>query len=97
MASRNYSFGKALGEGDAAADLLAGRRTVAEGAYTAPVLADLARMRGIAMPIADAVAALVSGTVSAPEMANALLARPLRSEQDGVGNRMGMGKTAGHV
>lgn len=85
MASRNFSFGRALGKGAAAADLLTGRRTVAEGAYTAPVLADLARARGIAMPIADAVAALVSGAVSAPEMANALLARPLRSEQDANG------------
>jgi len=83
VASRNFSFGRALGEGAAASDLLNGRRTVSEGAHTAPVLADLARARGIAMPIADAVAALVSGAVSARDMANALLARPLRSEQDG--------------
>ena len=37
--SRNFSLGKGLGEGREAAELLADRRTVAEGAYTAPVLA----------------------------------------------------------
>ncbi len=80
--SRNFMLGRALGRGGHAADLLADRRTVAEGAFTAPVLAELARAHGIAMPIADAVAALVSGQVAARAMVDALLARPLRSEQD---------------
>ncbi len=92
IASRNFSFGRALGEGSAAADVLMGRRTVAEGAHTAPVLADLARARGIAMPIADAVARLVSGAVSARDMADALLARPLRSEKDPGAERDGHGQ-----
>src|SRR6185436_18404039 len=41
--SRNYSLGKGLGEGRSASELLADRKTVAEGAFTAPVLARLAR------------------------------------------------------
>ena len=82
LSSRNFVLGKALGEGARAADLLADRRTVAEGAFTAPVLADLARARGIAMPIAEAVAALVSGQVPARAMVDTLLARPLRHEHD---------------
>jgi glycerol-3-phosphate dehydrogenase (NAD(P)+) len=82
LSSRNFVLGKALGEGGRAPDLLADRQTVAEGAFTAPVLADLARARGVAMPIADAVAALVSGRIAARAMADAFLARPLRSEQD---------------
>jgi glycerol-3-phosphate dehydrogenase (NAD(P)+) len=81
-ASRNFALGKALGEGAEADSLMADRRTVAEGAFSAPVLAELARARGIAMPIADAVAALVSGAIRARAMADALLARPLRSEMD---------------
>src|SRR5690606_16392847 len=36
--SRNFSLGKALGEGRSAGELMADRRTVAEGAHTAPVL-----------------------------------------------------------
>lgn len=82
LSSRNFVLGKALGEGARAADLLADRRTVAEGAFTAPVLADLARERGIAMPIAEAVAALVSGQVPVRAIADTLLARPLRHELD---------------
>src|SRR5436309_12458100 len=41
--SRNFSLGKGLGEGRRAAELLADRRTVAEGAFTAPVLLRAAR------------------------------------------------------
>jgi glycerol-3-phosphate dehydrogenase (NAD(P)+) len=82
LSSRNFALGQALGQGAHAPDVLADRRTVAEGAFTAPVLADLARARAIAMPIADAVAALVSGQVPARAIVDALLARPLRSERD---------------
>lgn len=77
--SRNFSLGKALGEGAEAAALLADRRTVAEGAHTAPVLADLAARRGIAMPIVDAVNAILGGKSAAGVVAD-LLARPLRAE-----------------
>src|SRR3546814_19417522 len=43
--SRNFSLGKGLGEGHAAAELLSDRRSVAEGAFTAPVLQAAARQR----------------------------------------------------
>ncbi|GAC1407867.1 MAG: NAD(P)H-dependent glycerol-3-phosphate dehydrogenase [Novosphingobium sp.] len=79
-ASRNYSLGKALGEGASAASVMADRSTVAEGAFTAPVLAELARQRGVSMPIVDAVEALLAGTMPAAEMVLALLSRPLRAE-----------------
>ena len=79
-ASRNYSLGKALGEGASAASVMADRTTVAEGAFTAPVLADLARARGVSMPIVEAVEALLAGTMPAAEMVTALLSRPLRAE-----------------
>jgi glycerol-3-phosphate dehydrogenase (NAD(P)+) len=50
-----------LGEGQNAADLLANRSTVAEGAHTAPVLARLSEEHGIAMPIVDAVYEVLGG------------------------------------
>jgi glycerol-3-phosphate dehydrogenase (NAD(P)+) len=77
--SRNFSLGKALGEGASAADLMADRRTVAEGAFTAPVLAELAASRGIAMPIVTAVGAILAGANARMVVAE-LLARPLRAE-----------------
>ncbi|OBV11989.1 NAD(P)H-dependent glycerol-3-phosphate dehydrogenase [Erythrobacter dokdonensis] len=77
--SRNFALGKALGEGASAADLMADRRTVAEGAHTAPVLADLAEQRGVPMPIVAAVNAILGGA-SAREIVAELLSRPLRAE-----------------
>lgn len=81
--SRNFSLGKALGEGASASAVMAGRTSVAEGAHTAPILAELAQRRGVDMPIVDAVAALLAGDVPAPEAVARLLARPLRAEMGG--------------
>jgi glycerol-3-phosphate dehydrogenase (NAD(P)+) len=78
--SRNFSLGKGLGEGRGASELLADRRTVAEGAHTAPVLARAAREAGVDMPIVAAVCALLSGEASVDEVVERLLARPLRAE-----------------
>ena len=80
--SRNFSLGKALGEGKSAADLMADRTTVAEGAHTAPVLAKLAEERGIAMPIVMAVNAILDGN-DPREVVAKLLSRPLTAEQAG--------------
>ncbi len=81
VASRNFSLGKALGEGLSAAEALAGRNSVAEGAHTAPVLAGLAAQHGIDMPIVDAVCRLLAGEAPAHVVVSALLARPLKPEQ----------------
>lgn len=83
--SRNFSLGKALGEGGKAADLMADRRTVAEGAFTAPVLCQLAAAKGVAMPIVEAVGRLLDGKASAPEILRELLARPLKAEGNSEG------------
>jgi glycerol-3-phosphate dehydrogenase (NAD(P)+) len=80
--SRNFSLGKALGEGRSAAELMADRTTVAEGAHTAPVLAALAHERGIAMPITAAVNAILNGAAPKAIVAQ-LLARPLTAELPG--------------
>jgi len=78
--SRNYALGKGIGEGRSAAELLADRKTVAEGAFTAPVLARLAREKGIDMPIVDAVNALIAGRADVDQVLGALLSRPPRAE-----------------
>jgi glycerol-3-phosphate dehydrogenase (NAD(P)+) len=78
-ASRNFSLGVGLGRGEAAADLMADRRTVAEGAFTAPVLAEAAREAGVDMPVSEAVERLLRGEPVA-DVIGALLARPLREE-----------------
>jgi glycerol-3-phosphate dehydrogenase (NAD(P)+) len=79
-ASRNFSLGLGLGQGKSAADMLADRHTVAEGAYTAPVLQMAAREADVEMPVTDAVCALLDGTMAIDAVAEALLSRPLRAE-----------------
>ena len=78
--SRNFSLGKGIGEGRSAAELMADRKTVAEGAFTAPVLAQLAASKGIDMPIVAAVAKLLSGAANVRDVLEELLARPPRPE-----------------
>ncbi|MEO6389283.1 MAG: NAD(P)H-dependent glycerol-3-phosphate dehydrogenase [Croceibacterium sp.] len=78
-ASRNFSLGKAMAGGADPAQLMSDRRTVAEGAHTAPVLCELAARRGVEMPIVAAVVRLLEGA-PAREVVGALLARPLTTE-----------------
>lgn len=78
--SRNFSLGKGLGEGQSAAALLADRRTVAEGAHSAPVVLEAADALGIDMPIVEAVNQLLSGEADVRTVMADLQARPLRSE-----------------
>ena len=78
--SRNYSLGKGIGEGRSAAELLSDRKTVAEGAFTAPVLARLAREKNIDMPIVEAVDALIAGRANVDQVLDAILTRPPRAE-----------------
>ncbi|MDP1027129.1 NAD(P)H-dependent glycerol-3-phosphate dehydrogenase [Sphingomonas sp. KR1UV-12] len=77
--SRNFSLGVGLGRGESAASLLADRRTVAEGAFTAPVLLQTAAEAGVDMPVCEAVCRLLEGAAVA-QVIGALLARPLREE-----------------
>ena len=78
--SRNMSFGKALGEGRAAADVLEERQAVTEGAATAPAIAALADRLGVDMPICQAVAAILAGHTTVGDAVEALLSRPFREE-----------------
>ena len=80
--SRNFSLGKAIGEGGKVADLMKDRRTVAEGAHTAPVLHRIAVERDIDMPIVGAVVELLSGKVDIDELLTTLLSRPPGDEED---------------
>jgi glycerol-3-phosphate dehydrogenase (NAD(P)+) len=78
--SRNFSLGKGIGQGRAAAELLADRKSVAEGAYTAPVLQQAAREIDVDMPVVDAVCALLGGETAVDDVIGGLLSRPIRAE-----------------
>ena len=78
--SRNMALGMALAQGRALDELTGAGRALAEGVFTAPVVARLARERGVEMPIVAAVAGVVTGGIGIDEAIASLLERPLRSE-----------------
>jgi glycerol-3-phosphate dehydrogenase (NAD(P)+) len=76
--SRNFSLGAAIGKGEAPA--AAAGEHLAEGAFTASVLIDMAMEKNLDMPVAAAVAAVLDGTLSVDGAIEALLTRPLKAE-----------------
>lgn len=78
--SRNYAFGVALGQGRSVAEIRAGGAPLAEGVWTTPAAAALAREVETDMPLIDAVAALLGGDASIAEIVSGLMSRPLKRE-----------------
>jgi glycerol-3-phosphate dehydrogenase (NAD(P)+) len=78
--SRNFRFGVSLGRGHKP-DAIQRSTGLAEGAFTAPVLLEMARERSVDMPIAAAVAALLAEKLSVDQAIDSLLTRPLKSEE----------------
>jgi len=78
--SRNMSCGMALGKGETLEAILGARNAVTEGVATAPVLKKLAASKNVDMPICDAVADVIEGTINVDEAIHRLLMRPNRAE-----------------
>lgn len=73
--SRNFSLGVALGRGEQPA-----HGKLAEGEFTAPVLIELAASKGVDMPVAKAVAAILAGQATIDQAIDGLLTRPFKAE-----------------
>lgn len=73
--SRNFALGQALGRGEAAPS-----GKLAEGAFTAPVLVELAAAEGVDMPVSNAVADILRGAVTIDDAVQGLLMRPFKAE-----------------
>jgi len=76
--SRNFSFGIALGRGEKPDQ--ASHGVLAEGAFTAPALVELAKAQDVDMPIAAAIAAVLDGSLSVDAAIESLMTRPFREE-----------------
>jgi glycerol-3-phosphate dehydrogenase (NAD(P)+) len=75
MLSRNFAAGRALGAGQVAPG------GTVEGVATARAACELGRLNGVEMPIAEAVARVLEGSLPLGEAVEGLLARPLREER----------------
>lgn len=80
--SRNRTFGEKLGQGLTTEEITGSTRQVAEGAKSCSSLLDLARRTGVDAPIAEAVEAVVAGTITPAETMAAFLERKTKHERD---------------
>jgi glycerol-3-phosphate dehydrogenase (NAD(P)+) len=79
--SRNFSVGLALGEGRSLKEALAGKHSVAEGVTTAAAVVARAKTLNVAMPIAEAVDAVLNRGAEVERTIAGVLARPLGKEE----------------
>ncbi len=78
--SRNFSFGVELGRGKSVGELDAPGHPLAEGVATAPALIKRARAEKVELPIAEAMADLLSGALPLGEALTRLMSRRLKAE-----------------
>jgi glycerol-3-phosphate dehydrogenase (NAD(P)+) len=78
--SRNFSLGVALGEGRRLGEVMAARRSVAEGVWSAAAVVAVAQRLGVEMPIAAAVDRVINRGADIEATIADLLARPLTEE-----------------
>jgi glycerol-3-phosphate dehydrogenase (NAD(P)+) len=82
MKSRNLTLGMALGQGRALPEVLAERRSIAEGVASAGAVVQRARRAGVEMPICAAVDAVLNGGADIDAEIRGLLARPFKQESN---------------
>ena len=80
LKSRNTSLGFELGHGAPLAEILASRRSIAEGVTTAAAVTTLAARIGVDMPISAAVHRILSDQSVIDDEIKGLLSRPLKRE-----------------
>ena len=78
--SRNRRVGLELARGRTLDDIIAGLGHVAEGVRSAGEVAKLAARHGVAMPVSDAVNAVLAGRLTPPQAVESLLARAAKGE-----------------
>jgi glycerol-3-phosphate dehydrogenase (NAD(P)+) len=79
--SRNRTFGEELGKGRTVAEISASTRQVAEGVKSCASIEDLAARHSVEMPIVAAVADVIAGRITPPEMISSLMSRSAKPER----------------
>ncbi|MEL6480946.1 MAG: NAD(P)H-dependent glycerol-3-phosphate dehydrogenase [Pseudomonadota bacterium] len=78
--SRNFSYGVEMGEGRRGDEIFGGRKKVVEGVRNSISATDLARRKGVEMPICETVRAIVHDGKPLGEAFAELWSRPLEAE-----------------
>src|SRR6185503_14643126 len=77
---RNRAFGERIGRGATVAEALQATPKVAEGYWTARVVADRARVLGVDMPLADAVTRVLYQGLAPRDAVRVLMERDPKAE-----------------
>lgn len=80
--SRNMSLGMALGKGQSFQDYMKDKISVAEGAHTVKILYQIAKDRGISMPITESVYRVIVSGESVASVFEELVNRPFTREDE---------------
>lgn len=78
--SRNFSVGIELGKGRKLDDILADKKTVAEGVFTAQAVLERAAKAGVEMPICEGLSKIMHENLSVDRVIQSLFARPFKKE-----------------
>lgn len=78
--SRNRTAGKLYGQGHTTEEVIDQMRQTAEGVKSVPAVVTLAHSVKVEMPIAEAINAVVAGTIEINDIASLLLGRDLKPE-----------------
>ena len=71
--SRNFTFGRAVGEGGRVEELLSGRKDVVEGTEATPTVASLAKRLGVPMPLSCTVNDILDGRADPSDIVACLM------------------------
>ena len=78
--SRNYSFGYEVGKANDASVILKNLTKTVEGIPATKIIHEIAAKKGISVPIADAVYAVIYENQNPRKMAESLMSRSLKAE-----------------
>jgi glycerol-3-phosphate dehydrogenase (NAD(P)+) len=78
--SRNRTVGLRLGKGESIQEIIDSLGAIAEGVATAPLILSLAKKLSVDTPITEQISSLVSGDLSARQVASNLMNRPRKNE-----------------
>lgn len=80
--SRNFSLGVELGHGRSLKDILAERRTIAEGVFTTSAVLERAREVNVEMPICQGLDLAMNQNIPIDNVIKALFSRPFKKENE---------------
>lgn len=82
--SRNRGVGERLGRGEKLEEITSGMKQVAEGVWNCRIVVELAGVRGIEMPICEAVQAVLEGRTTPKDAVSMLMGRDTKHESYGA-------------